>query len=247
MTPAAAVDLAAPLARAILPKSASAIEHAVLSAELARIVMIDPTVIVTIWNPASCPAALLPWLANGVSVDVWSNDWPEATKRAVIAASPKVHRLKGTIGAVRRALAAIGIETRVVEWWEDGSRRGTFRVEIVYRDGGPTFDLPTQAAAADVVDAAKPKSRVFTVRAIMRARGSLYLGARARTALLAVAQPYVMAPPVLRAASFAGVTAATRISATAHYMNIFQLSGFATDGGETIVSDTFDRIGFYNG
>lgn len=216
MTPAEAVAAVAPIARAILPKTASAIERALLSAELARIAMVDPTVIVTIWNPATCPAALLPWLAQGVSVDVWSDAWSEATKRAVIAASPMVHRLKGTLGAVRRALAAFDLETRVVEWWEDDERRGTFRVEIVYRNGGPVFDLTTQGYAIQAVDAAKPKSRVFTTRAVLRARGPLYIGALARTALSATAHPFAFDPPVLRATSYVAATAVTLMSATAH-------------------------------
>lgn len=216
MTPADAIEAVAPIARAILPASSSAVERAVLAAELARIAMVEPTVIVSIWNPATCPAALLPWLAMGVSVDVWSNDWPEATKRAVIAASPMVHRLKGTLAAVRRALAAFDLETRVIEWWQDGSRRGTFRVEIVYRNGGPVFDLSTQGYAIQSVDGAKPKSRVFTTRAVLRARGPLYIGALSRTALAATAHPFAFGVPVLRATSFVGVTAATLMSATAH-------------------------------
>lgn len=216
MMPAEAIDAVEPIARAILPKSASAIERAVLSAELARIAMVDPTVIVTIWNPATCPAALLPWLAQGVSVDVWSNAWPEATKRAVIAASPLVHRLKGTLGAVRRALAAFDLQTKVIEWWEDGSRRGTFRVEIVYRDGGPVFDLSTQGFAIQSVDAAKPKSRVFTTRAVLQARGPAYVAMFAQTAIAATAHPFTFELPVVRATNFVGATAATLISATAH-------------------------------
>lgn len=216
MTPAEAVAAVAPIARAILPKTASAIERAVLSAELARIAMVDPTVIVTIWNPATCPAVLLPWLAQGVSVDVWSDGWPEATKRAVIAASPMVHRLKGTLGAVRRALAAFDLETRVVEWWQDDSRRGTFRVEIIYRNGGPAFDLSTQGFAIQAVDAAKPKSRVFTTRAVLRARGPVYVGALARSIITATAHPIAFDPPVLRATAYVAATAATFFSATAH-------------------------------
>jgi len=216
MTPAEAIAAIAPIARAILPASASVIERAVLSAELARIAMVDPTVIVTIWNPSTCPAALLPWLAMGVSVDVWSNDWDEATKRAVIAASPMVHRLKGTLGAVRRALAAFDLETRVIEWWQDGSRRGTFRVEVIYRNGGPVFDLETQGYAIRAVDAIKPKSRVFTTRAVLRARGPLYIGALTRTVLAATAHPFAFGVPVLCATNFVGATAATMLSATAH-------------------------------
>lgn len=216
MTPAEAVEAVAPIADRILPANAAPLERAVLTAELARIATVDPTVIVSIWNPATCPAVLLPWLAQGVSVDVWSNDWPEAQKRAVIAASPIVHRLKGTIGAVRRALAAFDLETRVVEWWQDGSRRGTFRIEIVYRNGGPVFDLPTQGYAIQAVDAAKPKSRVFTTLAIIRARDPLYVGVIARTAMSATAHPFVLDPPTLRATNYVGVTAATIMSVTAH-------------------------------
>lgn len=216
MTPAEAVAAVAPIADRILPPAAAPIERAILTAELARIATVDPTVIVSIWNPATCPTALLPWLAQGVSVDVWSNDWPEAQKRAVIAASPIVHRLKGTIGAVRRALAAFDLETRVVEWWQDGSRRGTFRIEIIYRDGGPVFNLSTQGYAIQAVDAAKPKSRVFTTLAILRARGPVYVGALARTDISATAHPFVFDPPVLRASNYMGVTAASFLSATAH-------------------------------
>jgi len=216
MTPAEAVEAVAPIAGAILPKTASAIERAVLAAELARIAMVDPTVIVTIWNPATCPDVLLPWLAQGVSADVWSNDWDEATKRAVIAASPMVHRLKGTLGAVRRALAAFDLDTRVIEWWEEDARRGTFRVEVVYRDGAPVFDLATQSYAIQSVDGAKPKSRVFTTRAVLRARGSAYIGAISQAALGATAHPFVFGVPTLRATNYLGATAASLLSATAH-------------------------------
>ena len=216
MTPAQAVAAVAPLADAILPRNAGPIERAVLSAELARIAMVDPTVIVRIWNPMTCPAVLLPWLAQGVSVDVWSDAWPEATKRAVIAASPIVHRLKGTLGAVRRALAAFDLESRVIEWWQDGSRRGTFRIDLIYRNGGPVFDLGMQGHAIQSVTAAKPKSRVFTARAVLQARGTVYVGAFARTAIVATAHPFIFTPPVLRATCVVAATAATIMSATAH-------------------------------
>jgi phage tail P2-like protein len=217
LTPTEVIAAVAPIADRILPPNATSMERAVLAAELARFAIVDPTVIVTIWNPATCPAALLPWLAQGVSVDVWSDTWPEAQKRAVIAASPIVHRLKGTIGAVRRALAAFDLETRVVEWWQDGSRRGTFRIEIVYRDGGPIFDFATQGYAIQAVTAAKPKSRVFTTRAVLRARGSVYVAAVPRTALVGTVHPYLFDTPVLRATCVVAATAVTIMSATAHH------------------------------
>lgn len=216
MTPSEAVAAAEPIALAILPPNASAIERAILTAEIARLAAVDPTVIVTIWNAETCPAALLPWLAQGVSVDVWSNDWSEAQKRAVVAASPGIHRIKGTLGAVRRALAAFDLDTKIIEWWQDGSRRGTFKIEIVYQNNGPIFDIATQGFAIQSVSAAKPKSRVFTTISVLRARGPLYVGALARSALTAVAHPYQFSGSTLRASDYVGATAASFLSATAH-------------------------------
>lgn len=217
MTAAEAIDAVADLARSILPARSSPLTLAVLAAELARIATVDPAVIATIWNPAKCPKVLLPYLAMGVSVDVWSADWSADQQRRVIAASPMVHRLKGTRGAVERALAAFDLETQIVEWWEDGSRRGTFRVEIIYRDGGPVFDLDTQAAAISSVDAAKPKSRIFTTRSVLPASGSLYLGVLAQSSIIATAHPFAFEPPILTANAFAAGLPCAFISATAHY------------------------------
>lgn len=237
MTPAEAVAAVAPIADAILPRTAAPIERAVLMAELARIATVDPAVIVTIWNPATCPAVLLPWLAQGVSVDVWSDAWPEAQKRAVIAASPMVHRLKGTLGAVQRALAAFSLESRIVEWWQDGARRGTFRIELIYRGGGPVFDFATQGYAIQSVAAAKPKSRVFTSLAIMRARGAACVGALARSALAVTAHPFLFAPPVLRATNYIGATAAVIMSATAR-------ATVGSDEGPSLDFSNPDNSGF---
>ncbi|KAB2762286.1 phage tail protein I [Brucella anthropi] len=217
MTAAQAIDAVADLAYSILPARSSPLTVALLAAELARIATVDPTIIATIWNPETCPKVLLPYLAMGVSVDVWSADWSDDQQRRVIAASPMVHRLKGTRGAVERALAAFDLETQIVEWWEDGSRRGTFRVEILYRNGGPVFDLETQVSAILSVDAAKPKSRIFATRAVLQAQGSLYVGALAQAHLIAIAQPFAFDPPILTASNFVGGVPCAFISGTAEY------------------------------
>jgi phage tail P2-like protein len=90
----------------LLPPNATPTERAV-EAATSRIAAI-PVVIGDIWNPATCPAHLLPWLAWALSVDVWDAGWSEQTQRAVIAASTLVHRRKGTIGAIKAAMAAMG-------------------------------------------------------------------------------------------------------------------------------------------
>ena len=83
----------------LLPPNATPLERA-LEADGAQLGDI-PVPIDTLWIPETCPAALLPWLAYSVSVDLWNPDWPESVKRQVIAAAFDVHRIKGTLGAVR--------------------------------------------------------------------------------------------------------------------------------------------------
>lgn len=68
-------------------------------------------------NPDTCPAALLPWLAFSLSVDSWEMDWSDLQKRETIKNSLAMHRNKGTIGAVKSALAALGYEAQVQEWF----------------------------------------------------------------------------------------------------------------------------------
>lgn len=69
-----------------------------------------------LWNPISCEAHILPWLAWSFSIDEWDPNWSEDAKRAAIAASIPVHRRKGTIGAVKRALTATGYgDAEVIE------------------------------------------------------------------------------------------------------------------------------------
>jgi len=97
----------------LLPPNATQAERS-LSLAIGRDV---PVPVATVWNPDTCPADLLPWLAWAMSVDEWDTNWTEAQKRAVIKASIQVHMYKGTIGAVEEAAAAISTDVRVQEWF----------------------------------------------------------------------------------------------------------------------------------
>jgi phage tail P2-like protein len=82
-------------------------------ARTAEVAMAEPLVgiekpVQTLWDPETCPASILPWLAWTLSVDDWDPQWPEGTKRSAIAASIMVHQKKGTAGAVKAALVAAG-------------------------------------------------------------------------------------------------------------------------------------------
>jgi phage tail P2-like protein len=90
----------------LLPPNSTALEHALT--ESADETRLAPEIIAALWDAAACPAANLPWLAWALSVDTWDGAWSEAIQRAVIAASIDIHRKKGTVWAVQKALEAIG-------------------------------------------------------------------------------------------------------------------------------------------
>lgn len=89
----------------LLPANSTAMERAI--AQVAKRLDNLPLPLRYLMNPQRCPAQALPWLAWALSVDDWDADWGEGVKRQVIAEAVKVHRHKGTLGAVKRSLRAL--------------------------------------------------------------------------------------------------------------------------------------------
>ncbi|BAQ50417.1 phage tail protein I [Methylobacterium aquaticum] len=141
-------------------------------------------------DPATCPATYLPYLAWERSVDVYDPAWPEDVRRAVIAAAPLVHALKGTPAAVKAVLAALKIDATVTEWWETTPRGRpyTFSVTAFARArlyGGAVLDARLVRVAYQSVMAVKPLSRAFdlTLAAEMPGRVGLAPVGLARSVL----------------------------------------------------------------
>ncbi|MGQ7242822.1 phage tail protein I [Salinicola sp. V024] len=112
----------------LLPPNRTALER-----RTAEALVIEPPVpLRTLWDPATCPAHLLPFLAWAYSVDHWSSAWSERVQRNVIAASFDVHRMKGTRTAIDRALGALGVDVTIAEWFETtpNLERGTFNATL---------------------------------------------------------------------------------------------------------------------
>ncbi len=116
------------MSNSLLPPSASNFMRCA-EAVGARITDI-PVDLNTLWSPDTCPVHLLPYLAWAFSVDRWDRNWPEETKRQVIRDAWLIHRHKGTISALRRAIEPLGYLIRVSEWWEFGGEPGTFKTVI---------------------------------------------------------------------------------------------------------------------
>ena len=160
----------------LLPSNATPLERAAAEA-LAEIQRV-PVPLRTLWNPQTCPAALLPYLAWAFSVDRWDPTWTEAAKREVIATSFYVHKKKGTISALRRVVEPFGFVLKVKEWWqiEPIGQAGTFSMEISIKEAGITER--TFEEMERLISEAKPVSRHLVGLAIkLSTQGSIHIGA----------------------------------------------------------------------
>jgi phage tail P2-like protein len=97
----------------LLPPNASPLERA-LAATGAGIDTL-PVALRDLWNPATCPVTLLPWLAWSLAVDEWDEAWTESVQRSVVADAIEVHRHRGTVWSLKRSLAPLGMAIDVID------------------------------------------------------------------------------------------------------------------------------------
>ena len=159
----------------MLPPNASAFERAMEDSEA---VLDDlPVPIGDVWNPALCPAALLPWLAWGVSIDFWSPDWTEAEKRAAIADAICQQRSKGTRTSLRAVLDRFDPLIEMVEWFEDRQNLAphTFRLELP-GPGETEVEYSEELVGALLRDITAVKPLRSQMQAVHRVRAQSHVG-----------------------------------------------------------------------
>lgn len=139
----------------LLPLNSTPLELAIEAAS------VEDTAILlrTLYNPDTCPVALLPHLAWAWSVDRWDRNWSESIKRQVIRSAFYVHAHKGTIGALRRLVEPFGYLIEIDEWWElePLGVPGTFSLRVGVSDKG--IDEQTYLELSRLIDDARPVSR----------------------------------------------------------------------------------------
>jgi phage tail P2-like protein len=173
-----------------LPSNATRLQRVMSDVDAGRADAVE-IAIVDLWNPWRCPTELLPFLAWAVSVDVWNPAWSEIEKRREIAASPGIHRRKGTRAATERSLARLGLAFDLTEWWQPypTARRGTFKVFI---EAG---DIPTPVTRSEAllrIRTTKPKSRVVDLKVGVSETGPLGIAAATITRSLIVSENYIL-------------------------------------------------------
>jgi phage tail P2-like protein len=160
----------------ILPPNATALERALDGTAAATLDGV-PAPLRDLWNPATCPIGLLPFLAWGVSIDFWDTQWTEAEKRDAVAGAIEAQRRKGTRKSLRDVLDRFDPLIGLVEWFEDKAtlEPHTFRLELP----GPAeseveYSEALIAALVRDITAAKPlRSHMLAVH---RLRAQAHIG-----------------------------------------------------------------------
>jgi len=158
----------------LLPPSASKLERALEQSFKESLDGISIP-IRSLWNPDTCPLSVLPWLAWAFSVDSWEPSWTEAQQRSIVKNSLIIHKYKGTIGAVKRALDSIGYQWEIVEWWQDTPKGDpyTFRIDIHVRDRAIT-DVEYDSIFRIIQDTKNVRSKLDAMVVTNDTFGKLY-------------------------------------------------------------------------
>lgn len=167
----------------LLPPNATRLERALADAT-ARLSDV-PTPLRDLWNPDSCPVALLPYLAWALSIDTWSSEWPEAVKRARVRQALTIQRRKGTARSVRDVVEAYGGVVAIREWFETTPAGEPHTFELTLSLNGVVGPAATagyvDAVIADV-ERTKPVRSHFTFAQALNASGGFGALAAARPA-----------------------------------------------------------------
>ncbi|MFI9653964.1 phage tail protein I [Guyparkeria sp. GHLCS8-2] len=165
----------------LLPPSATQAERAIEQAT-GRLEDV-PTPQRTLWDPDTCPADLLPWLAWALSLDAWQPYWPESVKRERIRKAIEIQRKKGTARSVRDTVASFGGALSIKEWWQNDPPTEPHTFDLLLTVGG---DVPAtteyQNDIIDEVSRVKPVRSHFTLTAGVNADGAIAIAGAARLA-----------------------------------------------------------------
>ena len=164
----------------LLPPNATAKERALAEA-VARLSDV-PVRVRDVWSVDTIPLALLPWLAWAYSVDEWDSSWLESQKRATVKSALQVQKIKGTIGAVKTALAALGLDIEVQEWFHQtpAGEPFTFRVHV-----------RTEQTPADQDSLRKALSLIETTKSLRSHLETVLISAKSEAPVYAVATSHI--------------------------------------------------------
>lgn len=156
----------------LLPPNATRLETALATA-LARVSDI-PVPLAPLWDPATCPLRILPWLAYGLSTDQWRQEWSEERKREAVAQAIPTARVKGSRAAAMAVLCGYDAPLSISEWWQTGGAPYTFTVTLeISPSGGASTTAAFAAELYRDLTRVKPVRAHFALRQSVAARTTL--------------------------------------------------------------------------
>lgn len=104
-------------------------------------------------------SAQLDHMAAQYDVSPWRDSWPVALKRSTIKSVYNNLRKRGTVWAVKDAVASLGSAATVVEWWQmvPKGRPHTFNIEVNLSGIVGTLTDDAQEDLIAAIESAKPK------------------------------------------------------------------------------------------
>lgn len=166
-----------------------------------------PSIYVSIDRQSS---TALDHLATQYDVSVWRDTWPLAVKRSVLKTAIADKRRKGTVEAVKQALASVSSAAVIREWWQKTPKGEphTFEIVATQADVEGTIDVEMQEDIVSLVDDAKPLRSHYTLTIRQNAKGGINAAAYLRP--LVLAQIYPTDASEVRSSGTVGIVAAVR-------------------------------------
>lgn len=167
--------------RSLLPPTSTAQELAAEQA-MSRIADIPIDLNATLWNPMICPPYQLPFMAWGLSIDAWDENWPLAVRRQRVASALDIQRRKGTVKAVRDVVSSFGGSMVLREWWQTSPRGAPYTFDIIITVGGSFGAMPASYIDDIIAEVGrtKPVRAHFTVTQGLTANTGILLAAAGR-------------------------------------------------------------------
>lgn len=152
-------------------------------------------------------------LAYSWDASVWRDSWPLERKRSVIKNVIREKRKKGTLNAVKAAVASIGSRTVITEWWQKKPKGPphTFEIEVDMPIGD--FDIEAQEDVFGLIDDAKPVRSHYELLLNNRLDGKVgFIGAAQYASYLCIREPLLIDASVSGAVELGCVARPTNYS-----------------------------------
>jgi phage tail P2-like protein len=106
----------------------------------------------------------------------WEEDWTEIQKRQVVKAAPEINKRRGTIGAIKRALASVDYLTEVIEWYQETPKAQPYTFKVVLFGAGISEEV-LEKLVNQINDAKNVRSYLSGIGIVPQAiEGKFYIG-----------------------------------------------------------------------